>query len=101
MTTTITGQVLDDTIELTIVEISQACSLSTVQIVELVKEGVLEPIGDDPDSWRFRATSLVKARIAMRLQRDLGVNPAGVALALDLLGEIEALRSRLRRQRSA
>jgi chaperone modulatory protein CbpM len=32
----------------------------------------------------------------MRLQRDLEMNLAGVALALDLLDEIESLRMRLR-----
>ena len=32
---------------------------------------------------------------AHRLQRDLGLNLAGVALALELLDEIEALRSRI------
>jgi hypothetical protein len=31
----------------------------------------------------------------MRLQRDLGINLAGVALALDLLSEVAMLRSRL------
>ena len=34
----------------------------------------------------------------MRLQRDLGINLAGVALVMDLLDEIEELRGRLRRQ---
>lgn len=90
------GQILDDTVELTMIEITQACSLSAVQIIELVEHGVLEPIGGDPANWRFSALSLSKARIAMRLQRDLEINPAGVALALDLIDEIEILRSRLR-----
>jgi chaperone modulatory protein CbpM len=31
----------------------------------------------------------------MRLQRDLDINLAGVALALDLMKEIETLRDRL------
>jgi chaperone modulatory protein CbpM len=31
----------------------------------------------------------------MRLQRDLGINLAGVALAIDLLDEIEDLRAQL------
>jgi chaperone modulatory protein CbpM len=31
---------------------------------------------------------------AQRLSRDLGLNAAGVALALDLLEEIETLRTR-------
>jgi len=33
----------------------------------------------------------------MRLQRDLGVNLAGIALALDMLDEIDKLRGRLQR----
>jgi chaperone modulatory protein CbpM len=96
MTTTLTGQVLDDTIELTLIEITEACSLSTEQIVEFVEEGVLEPIGEEQSNWRFRGTCLNKARVAVRLQKDLGLNLAGVALALDLLSEIETLRLRLR-----
>jgi chaperone modulatory protein CbpM len=31
------------------------------------------------------------------MQRDLGINTPGAALALDLLDELEQLRSRLRR----
>ncbi len=31
----------------------------------------------------------------MRLQRDLGINLSGIALALDLLDKIETLESRL------
>ncbi len=48
--------------------------------------------------WRFSGSALQRARTAMRLQRDLGINLAGVALAMDLLDEIEELRGRLRRQ---
>jgi chaperone modulatory protein CbpM len=97
MVTTHSGEVLDDTIELTLIEITRACSVSTEQIVALVEEGVLEPIGEEPDDWRFRATNLTTVRVAVRLQNDLGLNPAGVALALDLLSEIETLRSRIQR----
>ena len=97
MTTTLTGQVLDETTELTLIEVTQSCSVSIEAVVELVEEGVIEPIGDEPKSWRFRAMSLNKVRAAIRLQRDLGLNLAGVALALDLLSEIETLRSRLQR----
>jgi chaperone modulatory protein CbpM len=34
---------------------------------------------------------------ALRLKRDLGVNIAGAALAIDLLEELEELRARLQR----
>jgi len=33
-----------------------------------------------------------RARIALRLERDLGINVPGVALALELLEELEQLR---------
>jgi chaperone modulatory protein CbpM len=38
---------------------------------------------------------LRRARLAVRLERDLEVNLAGVALALDLLEEIDRLRRAL------
>jgi chaperone modulatory protein CbpM len=36
-------------------------------------------------------------RAASRLARDLQINPPGIALALDLLDEIEALKTRAKR----
>ena len=36
-----------------------------------------------------------RARTAIRLQRDLDINLAGAALVLELLDEIDTLRSRL------
>ena len=32
----------------------------------------------------------------MRLERDLGINPAGAALAIELLDEMQQLRERVR-----
>ena len=45
-------------------------------------------------AWRFSGSALRRAATAQRLTRDLGLNAAGVALALDLLEEIETLRIR-------
>ena len=41
---------------------------------------------------------LTCARLAWRLTQDLEINPPGVALALDLLDEIAALRAGVRRR---
>jgi chaperone modulatory protein CbpM len=65
-------------------------------VLELVEEGVLEPLGPGGPQWRFAATSVVRVRKAQRLQRDLGVNLPGIALALQLLDRIDALEARLR-----
>jgi len=94
---TFTGVLLDERAELSLVELSRACSSSTEWVIELVNQGVLEPVGPEQARWRFAGTSLLRARAAMRLQHDLDINLAGVALALDLIDEIETLRERLGR----
>jgi chaperone modulatory protein CbpM len=62
----------------------------------LVGEGVLLPRGVAPEDWRFAANDLVRAMSALRLERDLGVNPAGAALAIELVDEMQRLRRRVR-----
>jgi chaperone modulatory protein CbpM len=94
---TLSGTLLDESAELSLDELCRACSRHKQWVIELVEEGVLEPIGQNHEQWRFSATSLQRARITMRLERDLGVNLPGIALTLDLLDEIEALRTRLSR----
>jgi len=85
----------DERVELSLTEISHACACSTEWVVELVEEGALEPIGREQMRWRFSATSVKRARAAIRLHQDLRVNIAGLALALDLMEEIESLREHL------
>ena len=91
------GTVVEEEMQLTLVGLCRACRASTEQVVMLVNEGVLEPDGSEPQEWRFRGASLRRARIALRLARDLELNPAGVALVLDLMDEIESLKAHLRR----
>ena len=91
----LTGIILDEQTELSLNDLSRACSSSAEWIIELVAEGTLEPSGHEQAHWRFPGNSLQKARTAMRLQRDLGINLAGVALAIELLDEIEQLQTRL------
>ena len=91
------GELLDEQAEMALSDLCHACSIHAEWIIELVEEGVLEPIESTQPQWQFSAISLQKARTAMRLQRDLGINIAGVALVLDMLEEIETLRGRLYR----
>jgi chaperone modulatory protein CbpM len=98
MTTKIlTGVLLDEQAELSLHDLCHACSTSTEWVIELVDEGVLEPIRHKEAQWRFSGPSLLRARAAMRMQQDLEINLAGIALALDLMEEIETMRERLRR----
>lgn len=90
------GEVLDETIALTLSEMAKRCAVETHIIIEMVEEGVLEPQGQRPDEWQFRGPDLIRLRRALRLQRDLEVNLPGVALAMDLLEELDELRARIR-----
>ncbi len=92
------GIVVEEELHLTITEICQACSIEEEHIHAWVSEGVLEPHGATYTEWRFSGQSLRRAKIASRLIRDLELNTPGVALALDLLEEIEALRRQLQSQ---
>lgn len=93
----LTGFILEEQTELTLGDLCRACAVESSSIMELVEEGVLTPAGEAPGQWRFTGLHLHRARVAARLQRDLGVNLAGAALALELLEEMEVLRARLRR----
>ncbi|MDZ7750354.1 MAG: chaperone modulator CbpM [Gammaproteobacteria bacterium] len=88
-----TGEVLEE-VELSLGELCRSCGVPAEHVFELVEQGVAEPLGRDPRGWRFRGVSVYRVRCALRLERDLGVNAAGAALALDLLEELERLRAR-------
>ena len=88
--------VLEEETELTLNDLCSACTVRTEIIIEMVDEGVLSASGPAPEHWRFAGSNIRRARLALRLQRDLGVNLAGAALALQLMEEIEELRSRMR-----
>jgi len=89
--------IVEETLRFTLDELGHACHAEHAQLVALVEEGVLEPSGRGPEDWQFAGPSLARARLALRLSRDLELSVAGTALVMDLLDEIESLRSRLRR----
>lgn len=96
-TTYLTGQIVDENVVFTLVELSRASGASEEELSLWVSEGIFEPTGAQPQEWRFSGAALRRVRTAQRLARDLQINPPGIALALDLLDEIEALRARVKR----
>jgi chaperone modulatory protein CbpM len=89
------GVIFDEYAKLSVDELSRLCAVDRTYIVELVEEGVLS-VEVDAAEWRFSGAALRRARTALRLQRDLEINLPGVALALELLEELEALRRELK-----
>ena len=78
----------------TLEEVAALCRISAENVVELVEFGVLTPVGTAAE-WRFPAQSILRTRRAARLQHDLELNLPGLALALDLLDDIESLQSQV------
>jgi chaperone modulatory protein CbpM len=91
------GEVLEEDVELTLTELCMTCQVPEERVYELVDEGIVEPLGRDPANWRFQGVSVYRVRCALHLERDLGVNVAGAALAIELLEELNAMRERLQR----
>ncbi len=94
---TVSVEVLGDGVELTLVELCRASRTAEEQVRVWIVEGVLAPTGSGPADWRFGGAAVHRARLARALSQDLEVNVPGVALALDLIDEIEDLKARLRR----
>jgi chaperone modulatory protein CbpM len=91
--------VVEDITELTLEDLCRACAAQEDIIVELVNEGVIDNLAtlqnETPEHWRFTGLHLHRAKVAMRLHRDLGVNFAGAALALQLMDELQTLRAKI------
>lgn len=75
-------------------ELCRATRLSSEVIVEIVEQGIIEPLGSAPGSWQFDAQMVTITRKALRLHRDFDVDWPGIALALSLIDELEELRNR-------
>ena len=89
----LTGIVLDETLSLTLHEVCDVCGIEEALVIEMVDEGVAEPLDPATTPWQFSGVAVARLRTAFRLQRDLRINPAGAALVLDLLEEIRRLES--------
>ena len=98
-------ELLDERLRFTLRDMCRICGVHAEFLVELVDEGVIAPqpgarhrgtARRAPAQWHFDGLAVVRVQRAVRLQEDLGVNLPGVALALELLDELERLRQRSR-----
>jgi chaperone modulatory protein CbpM len=80
-------------VELDMKEFCQVVDMSPAYVIEIVEHGIVEPQGQKPDEWLFDAYALTVARRAAKLHHDLAMEWDGVALALELLDELEQVRA--------
>lgn len=88
------GELIGGEAQLSLEELCRLCDVEQQRIVELVEEGVLQ-VDPRAGPWQFTGPALRRARMALRLQRDLQINVAGVALVLELVDELERLRRQI------
>jgi chaperone modulatory protein CbpM len=93
------GAIFEESAVLTVKDLSRMCAVDERHIVEFVEEGVLNVVEINTTEWHFTGTALRRARLALRLERDLELNLAGVALALELMEQLEHLRHELKARR--
>lgn len=92
---------MSNTLVIDMQELCEVVDLPAAFVIEIVEHGILEPQGRQPDEWLFDSAALSIARRAVKLHHELQMEWDGVALALDLLEELEQVRAenRILRQR--
>ncbi len=90
------GQLIEAETLISVDELCRHCTLRVGEVITYVQEGILDPEDDavrpeQAETWQFHISSVRRVRTAVHLQRDLGVNLAGAALALELLDRIAEL----------
>ncbi len=87
------GQHLDKKL-ITIDELSRLVELCPAILRRYIVLGLIDPEVETPEPL-FDDAIIARVRKIERLKRDLGLNPAGCALALDLLERIQELEAQL------
>lgn len=86
------GELVEEELHLTLEELGLACAARRENLLELIEQGLLD--SPAPEGGRYSGNALRRARAALRLQRDLGVNAAGAVLVVELLERIDVLQQR-------
>jgi chaperone modulatory protein CbpM len=89
----IVSEIVDQGTMCTIDDLCLSCNVNPDWVAGLVEHGVIEPVGQTRSGWQFTTLSIVRVAKAKRLEHDLGLNLPGVALALDLLDQLDEMRT--------
>ncbi len=94
---TLHGQLVEKETVITLEELCRNCTVKAEEIMVMVEEGILDPQCEHPEpaaatEWHFHISSVKRVKTVVHLQRDLGVNLPGAALALELLDRIAELK---------
>ncbi|MFJ1571530.1 Chaperone modulatory protein CbpM [Pseudomonas fluorescens] len=71
----------------------QEANITADWVIEIVEHGIVQPSGRTPEDWLFDDRAPVTLKRAVKLHQELELEWEGVALALELLEEVQHLRS--------
>ena len=91
---------IDERGEIGWTQLVELSGLAEAELRELVDDGALVPVDPEARSWSFRAYSIVVARTAGRLRRDLDLDAHAMAVVLRFVARIEELEAELRALRA-
>ncbi len=84
-------RVCESTTVIAIDELCRTCNIERSVVVSMLEHGIIA----SSDGDGFDISALARVRKAVRFHKDLQVNVQGVAIILDLLDELDAMRARL------
>lgn len=93
-TTVMVGVLVDD-YSVSFIEVCEGYNISEQQLLEILEHGLISSIETPNRQLEFDREMLLRIRRALRLQEDLGLNAAGVVLALELLDELDNVNQEL------
>jgi chaperone modulatory protein CbpM len=91
----IMGVLIEESTSISFKEVCQRYNIPKELLIEMIEYGLFSNPSSDIDKNQLKQSDLRRMESAFRLHRDLEINLPGVALALDLLEEIEQIRKEL------
>jgi chaperone modulatory protein CbpM len=90
------GSLMEDS-WLTLEQVATACRVDAAWLMRHIEEGLFPHAESVAGTWRFSGASLLRARRMRQLERDFDAVPELAALMADILEELDALRTQIRR----
>ncbi|MCP0913976.1 MULTISPECIES: chaperone modulator CbpM [Legionella] len=91
----ITGLLVDENHTVSFIEVCEKYDISEELLQGMLEQGLFSHPPKDVKNLQIDYAMVRRIQSAKRLQQDLGVNIPGVVLVLELLEELEQLRSEL------
>jgi chaperone modulatory protein CbpM len=89
------GVLIEETTSISFVEVCDKYNIPEELLMEMAEQGLFPTQTIEMRQMTLDQKALRRIESAFRLHRDLGINLPGVALAMDLLDEMDKMRTEL------